>query len=232
MIQHAKAMMHDFISLIYPRVCAGCQQPLVRGEQTVCMACHHEIAWTDFHKQETNLLRTRFFGRLPLEFAGAIAYFSKGGIIQALLHQLKYEGREDVGEYLGNLYARRLIDEYTPFWDLILPVPLHPTKQRQRGYNQSASFARGLATSMEIEMDPQLLARVRNTESQTKKQKEDRWENVMGTFTVNDPLQIEGKHVLLVDDVVTTGATLESCGQTILDNGALTLSIATIAIAH
>jgi ComF family protein len=187
---------------------------------------------TDFHLHADNPVSQLFWGRVPVHHAASYFYFHKGSRVQHLIHQLKYKGREDIGVYIGRQYGR-LLQDSPLFGDVsaIIPVPLHPKKLRKRGYNQSEAFARGLARSMVANVDVYSLIRKEVTDTQTRKSRFKRWENVSEVFDLPDPSSLEGKHVLLVDDVVTTGATLESCIQTLLKPANVKVSIATIACA-
>ncbi|GHN00025.1 amidophosphoribosyltransferase [Cytophagales bacterium WSM2-2] len=174
----------------------------------------------------------KFLGRLPLKDAWAFLRFRKEGIVQHLLHQLKYANHPEIGIRLGMLFGKELKDNGITDFDLIIPLPLHPAKQRKRGYNQSTKLAEGISALLEVPYDDRICKRVLNTVTQTQKTKSQRWENVNQAFSVSNPSAIEGKKLLLVDDVITTGATLEACGQTLFSCGAKELSIACIAEAQ
>ncbi len=225
-------LIDDFISLLFPRICAACGNSLWKQEETVCLSCEFHLPRTNFHLSLENPVSQLFWGRVNLESAAAYLYFNKGNKVQRLIHQLKYKGRKDIGIYLGWQYGQHL--RYSPFFQtvqLIVPVPLHTKKLRQRGYNQSEQFAIGLGESMKIPVYPGALFRRKETETQTKKSRFRRWQNVAEVFEVNDPRSLEMKHVLLVDDVITTGATLESCIQTLSLIHGIRISVATIAVA-
>lgn len=225
-------LWYDFISLVFPRVCSSCGNTLLRHEHCICNFCLVHLPTTDFHLHPDNQISRLFWGRAPVHHATAMLYFHKGSRVQHLVHLLKYKGKEEVGVYLGKRYGREL--QQSPLFadvDLIIPVPLHPKKLRKRGYNQSEVFARGLAQSMEANIDPHTLVRITATDTQTRKSRFRRWENVSEVFAVNQPDRLSGKHVLLVDDVVTTGATLEACVQELLQCRNVRVSIATIACA-
>jgi ComF family protein len=169
---------------------------------------------------------------VTLESAAAYLYFNKGNKVQQLIHQLKYKGRKDIGIFLGRKYGQNL--KYSPFFltvQLIVPVPLHTKKRMQRGYNQSEQFAIGLGESMKIPVDPDAICRRKETETQTKKSRFRRWQNVAEVFEVKDPRSLERLHILLVDDVITTGATLESCIRALSPIPGIRISVATIAVA-
>jgi len=185
------------------------------------------------YKVSENEFTGRFWGRMPLAAGAAQYYFTRKSPIQWALHQLKYKNNPDIGLKLGRLFGRQLA-QAAPFQsvEMIVPVPLHPKKERLRGYNQSTMFAKGLSEGWGgLPVCTDALARDLFTESQTRKKRMDRFQNVGTVFTIRKPGLIEGKHVLLVDDVLTTGATLEMCGQALLQVAGVRLSMATIAIA-
>ena len=197
------------------------------------MACQYHLPKTKFHLDRENPFTDRFWGRVPINAGAALYYFAKGGRTQKLIHKLKYDGKRKVGIKLGNLYGRMLKE--SPYFhkiDLIVPVPLHPRKKQKRGYNQSDLFAQGLSEEMEIPRAPNALKRLEMTETQTKKSQAERFANVAEAFAVNDPKILKGKHVLLVDDVMTTGATMEACANQILSCEDTKVSMATIAFTE
>ncbi len=222
----------DFISLIFPRICAGCGNNLWNKEETICHFCEYHLPKTNFHQDPENPVSCLFRGRVEIETGAAFLYFHKGSNVQRLVHQLKYKGRKDVGIYLGKRYGHLL--KYSPHFnsaDAIIPVPLHRKKQMQRGYNQSEQFAIGLSGSMNIPVNTLLLSRIKATETQTRKSRFSRYENVKEIFTVNSPQDWKGKHLLLVDDVITTGATLESSILALGIIPGVRISVACIATA-
>jgi len=174
-----------------------------------------------------------FWGRLPVDAATAFLFFKKGGMVQTLVHKLKYQNAPFIGYELGKLlgFDLRENDDYFKIPDLIMPVPLHWKKEKRRGYNQSTHFARGIAEVLEKPIDTSNLYRKIHTSTQTKKSRYNRWENVSEVFGLKKTDLIAAKHVLLVDDVITTGATLEACGQILLQQTDVTISIATLAVA-
>ncbi|MDQ2772551.1 MAG: ComF family protein [Bacteroidota bacterium] len=229
-----RTLWQDFVGLIYPRLCLACREPLVTGETHLCTGCRAELPYTDYHllPPDQNPLGRRFWGKLPIRHALSYLRFVRHGRVQHLLHELKYQGQRDVGTALGQLYGSDLCAAgLAPDFDLIVPVPLHPRKLARRGYNQAAAFASGLAASLQVPASNHALRRVANTKTQTKKNRVQRWENVATVFEVDDSAAIIGRRVLLVDDVLTTGATLEACGAVLLAAGAAEVSIATIACA-
>ena len=227
------AFVHDFISLLYPRVCAACGNSLFKNEEVICTFCHYHLPKTNYHLMDDSPLDKVFWGRAQLAHTAALYNFQKKGKVQHLIHQLKYKGRMDVGIYMGKILGADLI-KTEAFQDItkVIPVPLHPAKQRKRGYNQSEQIAIGLAKSMNIEMDATSFIRTFNTETQTRKSRFARWENVKEIFKVTAPDQLANRHILLVDDVITTGATLESAAHILLAIEGVKLSVACIGFAR
>jgi ComF family protein len=220
----------DFVFLFFPRYCLGCNDALVKGEETICTTCMLEMAKTDDHLYRENALYKRLSLQMPLARAMALFKFSKNGRVQQLLHQLKYKNHPEIGLMLGRVYGERIMaGGLGQSFDLILPVPLHPARRRRRGYNQSAKFAEGLSETLGIPFSDDTLARRIKTETQTRKTKLDRLENMKDVFQLKRRENLTGRRILLVDDVVTTGATLEACGQLLLSEGCSELSIACIA---
>lgn len=219
--------------LFYPNICLGCSGKLLSGEKIICLQCQLELPVTEHYSDPQNALVKRFSGRVKVEAAAAFLMFKKGEMVQQLMHELKYKGREDVGEYLGKMFGSKLIQPQSIIRDidLIVPVPLHWKKLKTRGYNQCNSFAKGISATTAIPWSPNTLIRHHENISQTKKKRFDRWQNVEEIFGVNNPAQLTGKHILLVDDVVTTGATSETCMQTILQVPHTRVSFVSIATA-
>ncbi len=224
--------LSDFISLIFPRICAGCGNSLWKHEEAICHFCEYHLPKTNFHADPENPVARLFHGRVGLESAAAFLSFNRGSKVQHLVHQLKYKGRKDIGIYLGEQYGH-LLKNTPPFnsADAIIPVPLHKKKYMKRGYNQSEQFAIGLAKAMNIPVSRHLLTRTQATETQTRKSRFSRYQNVKEIFTVNSPQDWKSGHLLLVDDVITTGATLESCCQALNSIPEVKISVACIAAA-
>ena len=191
-----------------------------------------EMPQTFFHLDRENAMKKRLSLRLPIEYALSIFRFSKNGRVQELLHSLKYRNQPEIGVSLGRMYAEKLIEAgLQNAWDLIIPIPLHESRRRKRGYNQSAKFAEGLSERLHIPFGDNLMVRKTKTATQTRKSKLNRWENVESVFAVNPTYKLSHHKILLVDDVITTGATIEACGQVLLQSGVQHLSIACIAEA-
>jgi len=222
----------DFVYLFYPNLCLACEeQPPPNGE-IICLKCQYNLPKTDFHKEKNNLFTERLFGRIPLQASAALYYFVKGGLTQKLIHNLKYKGKYEVGLRLGKIYGEQLkSSENFKTVELIVPVPLHPRKEKIRGYNQSDAFAKGLSETLGIPWLKDGLVRREFTDTQTKKNRLERLENVRKAFQIGNKEELIGKHILIVDDVLTTGATLEACSEKILELTDTKVSLATIAIA-
>ncbi len=230
-INHVKTYFKALGDIIYPRTCPACGASLLRDEVALCISCHIDLPINPYFEQANNEVRAAFSGRLPLETANTLLYFNKNGIAQKLIHALKYEDNQAIGFYLGNLLGQKLLPTFKNVPEVIIPVPLHPDKEKLRGYNQCHSIAKGIAEALGSQVNTTAISRIKANPSQTKLNRAKRWDNVKGIFSLNAPQELEGKHVLLVDDTLTTGATLESCGNTALLAGNVKLSIATLAYA-
>jgi ComF family protein len=218
--------------LLFPKLCVVCGDKLIEQEQWICLHCLHHIPRTNFHLDPDNPVAQIFYGRIPIELATSFFYFSKGSKYQTLLHNLKYKGMKELGDEIGKHFGIDLMQ--SPGFssvDVICPVPLHPDKEKKRGYNQSWWIASGMARQMEKELSDDNLKRITATETQTRKGRFERWQNVEGIFGLSHPEAFTGKHILLVDDVVTTGSTLEACAQAIISATNARVSIATLATA-
>jgi ComF family protein len=223
-------ILEDFVSLFYPRYCHGCYSSLVKGEDLICTQCLLEMPKSYYHLQRENPFFLKFSGRLPVSHVMTLYKFVKESRVQQVLHALKYKQQPELGEMLGKVYGHDLLEaDFKSSFDLIVPVPLHVSRLRIRGYNQSEKFGKGLSQMLQVPCDDSCMARKAPTETQTHKTKLTRWENVESIFHVVNPKPIAEKRILLVDDVVTTGATLEACGRAILNAGCSQLSIACIA---
>ena len=223
----------NLFDLFYPHVCVACSQKLLGDEEVICFKCENELPKANHWNDIENPLMKRFWGRVDLQAAAALFQFQKGSAIQHMLHQLKYKGRRDVGTYLGKTLGDLMQQNEAIIKDvdLVLPVPLHRKKLKQRGYNQCDSFAESLAGVLNVPWSSSALIRVNENVSQTKKNRFDRYSNVAEIFAVKDAERLKGKHILLVDDVVTTGATAEACMHTILQVADTKVNFAAMAVA-
>jgi ComF family protein len=226
------SLLSDLLWLVYPEICAACGRTLGSGDTCICLWCRTHLPSTEFHTDKENPVAKHFWGKVPIENAAAGYYFSKGEKVQRLIHQLKYKGRRDIGVFLGNLYGATLRQsEKFSTAEIIIPVPLHIRKQRSRGYNQSECIVEGLSQSMKIPFSSKAVKRTMHTTSQTRKKRYERFENVNRVFKVVQRDVVQGKHILLVDDVITTGSTLAACAEVLLEVPGTKVSIATIAYA-
>ncbi len=222
------AMAH----LLYPQLCVACNAALTASAaQCFCFKCRRELDRADFDPHDNEILQ-RLWGRVPLEAAAALYFFRKKSPVQWALHHLKYSNQPDIGRRLGHLLGLQMLAHpHFKTVGAIVPVPLHPLKQRQRGYNQSTAIAEGLAEVLHAPVLPHVLARGTHTVSQTRKHRMERFQNVDTAFSMARPQTVAGKHVLLVDDVLTTGATIETCGNLLAGVEGTRVSVATIAVA-
>lgn len=226
----AGVILQDFVSLFFPRYCAGCQAALVKGEDLICTRCMLEMPRANYHLDRENAFYNKLKGRLPVSYVMSLFKFVKAGRVQQVLHALKYRNRPEIGRMLGKVYGEELVRSgFGGRFDFVIPVPLHPARRLRRGYNQSAEFGTGIAEQLGIRCEENILVRSRKTETQTRRSRVRRWENVKSVFQVNDPPEIYARRIMLVDDVVTTGATLEAAGSALVDAGCRELSIVCIA---
>lgn len=223
-------MLKNLINLLFPKLCTGCNSLLLQNEVIICANCRHELPLTQHHLMRNNYIAKKFYGIIPVEFCSAMLYFHKDGIVQNMIHHLKYKNRPEIGTFLGNWYANDLkaIAKDQKF-TTIIPVPLHKKRYRERGYNQVTTFCEALSQNLGIEINDQLLYRKMYSKTQTKKSKEARSEINNSLFDVTFSPSDYGKHYLLIDDVITSGATLEACAKAILKIPDAKISIVTIA---
>jgi ComF family protein len=204
----------------------------MRNENLICTECYIVIPKTNYHIEEENPVAQLFWGRCLIEKAAAFSFYNKGSRIRNLIHNLKYKGIKEIGYELGRIYARSLKSSgFTTDIDLIIPVPLHPSKKRIRGFNQSDCISTGIADITGLPVDTDSLVRITVSATQTTRSRYERWTNVEGIFRVDDPEMIRGRHILLVDDVITTGSTIESCANELLKVEGVRVSVVAIAYA-
>jgi len=220
----------DILNVFFPDICACCNTHLTRNEETICLVCRHDLPLTNFTNEENNLVEKSFFGRIKIENATSLFYFLKKGKTQQLLHELKYKNQQQIGALMGNWLGSE-IKESKRFksLDYIIPVPLHPKKLKSRGYNQVTTFGKSLENILKIPFDEGFLKKISSTKTQTKKLRLDRWKNVQELFVVQNASKLENKHILLIDDIITTGSTLEACCKSFSNIKGLKISIACIA---
>ncbi|HEY0668208.1 MAG TPA: ComF family protein [Sphingobacteriaceae bacterium] len=228
-----KNYLQDFLALFFPELCSACGQNLFKNEQVICTNCTFHLPYTNFHTDAENKVVRQLWGRFQFLQANAFLHFSKGGKVQNLIHELKYNNSPETGYRLGELYGNTLANH--DGWvmpDLIVPVPLHKKKLKKRGYNQSEFIAAGLSASLKIPVETNLLSRRNETETQTRKSRYNRYENMKDAFAVNNEEKFAGKHLFLIDDVMTTGATFEACALELQTIEGIKLSIGAIAFAE
>lgn len=228
----ALTYFHHLIDLLYPNLCLICGESLVDGENQLCLKCFKNIPKTNYHLQKDNPVEKRFWGKVRIERASSYVFFQKGADFQKLIHELKYRGNREVGVVLGKFAAIDLLEsELFKSVDMLVPVPLHEKKKAKRGYNQSEIICQGMAVLMKKPVSADNLYRTRESATQTRKSVYERFENTAGIFDVRNPEEFSGKHVLLVDDVLTTGSTLEGCVQALQKCSDMKVSLFTLAIA-
>lgn len=225
-------LFKSLVNLLFPRVCAACGNILLEGEDSVCTTCRFLLPKTGYENNPDNPLAQMFYGQMPFNAVMAEFFFSKTGKVQHLIHGLKYHHCRENGIFLGQEIGKSLLKapDYQGI-DFIIPIPLHPKKEKLRGYNQSLVIAEGIHEIMNVPIAEKSLVRSIFTDTQTKKSREERYQNVKDIFELKKPEQLQGKHVLLVDDVLTTGATLMSAGKALLHAEGIKISVATVACA-
>jgi ComF family protein len=226
-------MFESIINLFFPKVCSGCSSFLLSNENVICTVCRHDIPLTNHHLNPENDAFKKFYGRIPVLHTSALFYFHKKGIVQELIHNLKYKGHEEIGAILGEWYAEDLKTiELLESVDEIIPVPLHRRKLKERGYNQVTTFGTALSSSLNIEYNDSLLIRNVYSKTQSKKNLLGRTEGIESTFDVSFTEKDHNKHFLLIDDVITTGSTLEACSRALLKIPSSKISIVCMAMAQ
>lgn len=222
--------LRDLLNVFYPEVCVCCSSYLATHEELVCIDCRHDLPLTNFSFEKDNAVEKTFYGRIPIERGTALLYFFKKGNVQRLIHSLKYKNEQQIGIFLGD-WLGSILNESGNYAsvDYIIPVPLHKKKMKSRGYNQVTTFGKSLSKQLNIPYKENILLRVSATKTQTKKIRFDRWRNVQQLFYVENHNTLENKHVLLIDDIITTGATLEACYKAFEKSKNLKISIACMA---
>jgi len=224
-------MFQELVNLFYPKICQICDDPLLKNERVLCLKCLHELPVANYSFNNENPVKKVFYGRVSVENATSLLIFKKKGSVQKLIHQLKYKGQQEIGSFLGAWLGAELakIPAYCEI-DAVIPVPLHKLKLRSRGFNQVEGFGKELAEALKIPYLDQVLLKKSFSTTQTMKERLARWGNIEETFILARPQDIKNKHVLLVDDLITTGATLEACANTLKEAGGVKISIATMAV--
>ncbi|MEC4048002.1 phosphoribosyltransferase family protein [Flavobacterium sp. SUN046] len=226
-------MYKSLINLFFPKVCAGCEALLLEDENVICAHCRHEVPLTHQHLTADNEFYGKFYGKIPLEYASALLYFHKKGIVQELIHQLKYKGHQEIGTAIGQWYGAELKTVKTiQTVDHIIPVPLHAKKLRQRGYNQVSTFGKALSEALEIPLEENILDRILYSKTQTSKSIENRTALSENIFQATFDERHLNKHFLLIDDVITTGSTLEACAHALLKIPGSKISMVCMAMSQ
>jgi len=225
-------MLEHIVNLFFPKVCYACYNALGDNEDTICVTCRNDLPVTNFHFNDDDSVIKVLYGRAKIEHGTALFRFEKKGLVQQLIHGLKYKGYENIGFVLGNWLGGELneVDAYRTI-DVVIPVPLHNKKLKTRGYNQVEKFGQQIAKALDVEYKDDVLVKITNTKSQTTKGRLTRWTNSDELFALKNMETIDNKHILLVDDIITTGATLEACVNVLSQVKNIKISIATMAIA-
>lgn len=220
------------LNLFFPKVCEACNNALLDNELVICVKCRHQLPITDFHFDNSEAVKKIVYGRVQLENATALLHFSKKGIVQQLLHNLKYRGHNYISEFFGKWLGAELntIEGYQKV-DVVVPVPLYKTKLRKRGYNQVTKFGKEIAKALNADYNDTVLIKTKATKTKVFEGRLSRWDNDGAVFAISENKTLQGKHILLVDDIITTGATVEVCATELLKIDNIKLSLATMAIA-
>jgi len=222
--------LNDIINLFFPEICLNCEQQLSSNETIICTSCRHDMPLTNFTCEINNKVEQVFYGRISVNEATSLMYYYKKNKVQKIIHSLKYKGHQEIGSFFGEWLGKEMLQSNRfKNIDIIVPVPLHPKKLKKRGYNQVSIFGKTLATYLNAKYCEDVLIRKSATSTQTKKHRLERWKNVEELFFLTDNSYFEGKNILLIDDVITTGATLEACANELLKTSNINISIATMA---
>lgn len=223
----------NLLNVLFPVFCNGCSNLLLKNENVICTKCLHNLPFTLHHQIKDTEINKIFYGIIPFEFGASILYFTKKGFVQNLIHNLKYRNRQEIGTYLGDLYAKELIDlETIKSIDFIIPVPLHKKRLHERGYNQVTTFCKSIEKNLTIPVLDDVLVKKQHLKSVTDKSKEARLKHNENVFSIENEHKIEGKHILIIDDVFTTGATIEACAKEILKIKNTKISMLTMAYSQ
>ncbi|WP_340199634.1 ComF family protein [Ascidiimonas sp. W6] len=230
---NAVNILNDIENLFFPEVCLACMEKLVANEKTICIACRHNLPLTHFHNYKGNPVEQILYGRFKLENATAFLYYREAGSVRNLIHNLKYKHQEQIGDMLGVWMGYELskIENYKKI-DAVIPVPLHHKRLKKRGYNQVAQFGKQLAVALDANYIDNVLYRTVNSRTQTLKNRLKRWEHIETIFAIKNQHILKNKHLLIVDDIITTGATIEACANSLKVIQGIKLSIATMAITE
>lgn len=226
-------LFKDLLHLFFPKLCQTCRQILSDNEHEICVQCRHDLPLTNYHFTRPEQLKQVFYGRVKLEAATALFYFKKNGKTQQLLHNLKYRGQQSIGTLLGQWLVEQMkTSGQFETIDYVIPVPLHPKREQERGYNQVSTFAQALAQGLNADYDETILIKTKHSSSQVSKSAEERWKVLLDSFSLNKTKCLDNCHILIVDDLITTGSTIEACANTLNKIQNLRLSLASIAITY
>ena len=223
--------MNDINTVLLPAVCFGCNAHLNRGEQHLCTVCRNHLPITDYTFNEENPIDRIFYGRIRIKKASSFLFFTENGIVQRLIHHLKYKNQEQIGVFLGDWYGQILKEnKFLDKIDMVIPVPLHKKKLKKRGYNQVTEFAKRLAYFLDAEYIDEVLIKTANTKTQTTKGRIGRWQENRALYTLTDTALLKSKNILLVDDVITSGATMEICAKALHEATGVSIYITSMAV--
>lgn len=227
-----KEIQESILHVLFPHMCCGCANDILNKESVLCMRCIEAMPETNFEVHANNPVEKKFWGRLTFTQATAQYYFTRESMMQRMMHQFKYKGNKELGTQLGKMMGERIKNSNRFTIDALIPLPLFPAKEKKRGYNQATILCEGMAESLQVPVLKDVIVRSHHTDTQTKKGRIERWQNMEGKFELTKPGNIDNKHVMLVDDVITTGATLEACGTELLKAKNVKLSIAAFCYAE
>jgi len=232
-MKNLTAAIEGFAHIFFPHLCIGCGTDLLDGNQMICFHCSHKLPTTNFEIYPDNPVERIFWGRATILSAMSQYYFTKNSVLQQILHQLKYKGKKEIGSHFGRILGESIFrsGRFNDI-DSIVPLPLFASREKKRGYNQAAVLAEGISSVLHLPVLKTCIERTAATETQTQKNRVERWQNISGRFRLKNKEEIDGKHILLVDDVITTGATLDACVNEILRGANVRVSIATLAYAQ
>ncbi len=227
-----RRIIKEFQNLFYPNCCLICHSGLITDEEEICLQCLYKLPRTNNYLETHNHIEDRLWGRFPFQRIATFCFYTKGGMLPPLIHNLKYNNGKNVGILLGKIYGKDLLDSnFINTVDFIVPVPLHPEKEKLRGYNQSEMIAKGISQTTGIPLSNDNLQRSISNPTQTKRSKSQRWENVKGIFDLKEPSKYAGHHILLVDDVITTGSTIEACASALTQSPDIKISVVALGEA-
>ena len=228
----AKDILHGFSHLFYPHICSGCGNDIIQQEHFLCLSCLHSLPFTGFETYPGNPVEKNFWGRIEISNAMSLLHFAKDTVLQNLLHQFKYKGKKEIGVFFGKMMGEYIMQSgrFSQI-DALVALPLFASREKKRGYNQAAVLCSGISRQMHLPVLENAISRIKATETQTHKSRIARWQNMEGKFILTNSSFLNNKHVLLVDDVITTGATLEACASAMMEATNVKVSIATLAYA-